>query len=92
MTTNLARGGKDKSKSNDRSISALGNSMPARNRSDIAGLNIVPYLHLKDLSKANDEEVPVHSSSYAGISSDDFDLAIGDGILQPMLTTGILLE
>lgn len=44
-------------------------------------------LYLKDLSKAADDEVPLHSSSHAGISSDDFDLAIGDGILQPMLTT-----
>jgi hypothetical protein len=44
-------------------------------------------LQLKDLSKAADDEVPLHSSSHAGISSDDFDLAIGDGILQPMLTT-----
>lgn len=44
-------------------------------------------LHLKDYSKATDDEVALHSSSHASISSDNCDLAIGDGVLQPMLNT-----
>ncbi|OKP09502.1 hypothetical protein PENSUB_5151 [Penicillium subrubescens] len=43
-------------------------------------------VQLKDLSKANDEDAPAHSSSLAGIGS-DFNLEMGDGALQTMLTT-----
>ena len=36
-------------------------------------------LHLKDLSKANDEDIPAYGSLYAGIGSDDFDSEMGHG-------------